>query len=76
MSDLDTIRAKNIELEVAVREAVDLIAWFEGWLNNRDEPIRYDPIDLAQYPTVYSVNYDNDRVDEIKKFLRSVLGEE
>lgn len=65
--------SRIIELEVATREALELIEWMESWLNNRDEPVRYDPIDLARHPIVYSVNYDDGRVKEIKDFLKKVL---
>jgi len=64
-----------VELEVAAKEALELIEWFEGWLNNREEPVRYDPIDLVRHPPVFSVNYDEGRVAEIKKFIKEVLGE-
>ena len=73
MDELNKLRARIIELEVANREGVKLIDWFEVWLNNRDEPFRYDPIGLGKDPPVYNVNYSKKHVETIRNFMKAVL---
>lgn len=72
-NDNALLRTRIIELEVAAQESLKLIEWFQEILNNRDEPVRYDPIGLQKYPMVFNVNHDREKVEEIKNFLRAVL---
>lgn len=73
MNDLDELRQRIVELEVAAKEGLKTIEWFEGWLNDRDEPVRYDQAGCAQYPPRYSVNYNAREVALMKNFIRKVL---
>ena len=73
MTDLEKLRARIVELEVALKEGLKTIEWFEGWLNKRDEPVRYDPIDLNRHPPRFTVNYSQKGVTEITDFMKAVL---
>jgi hypothetical protein len=67
---------REIELKVGLKEAIDLIEWFESWLRDRDEPVRYDPIGMQAFPPTFTVNYDESGVAKIKTFLKAILNEE
>lgn len=73
MSDFDKLRARIVELEVAAREGLKTIKWFESWLNGRDEPLRYNPNGLQKNPPEFSVNYNARDVNMIKDFIEKVL---
>lgn len=64
---------REIELEVGLGEAIKLIDWFESWLKNRDEPVRYNPIDMQKEPPAFTVNYDDGGVAKIRTFLKAIL---
>lgn len=39
---IDSLKDRIEELESAGRDALGVIHWFEGWLNNRGTPLQYD----------------------------------
>lgn len=73
MNETDLLRQRIVELEVAAREGLKTINWFESWLNGRDEPVRYDPIGMQAYPMKFSVNYNARDVAQMKAFITHVL---
>lgn len=73
MNELDLLRQRIVELEVAAREGLKTINWFESWLNGRDEPVRYDPVAIQQQPPKFTVNYNARDVASMKDFITSVL---
>lgn len=74
MNELDKLRLRIVELELAAKEGLKTIEWFESWLNDRDEPIRYLRDDLEKNPPRYTVNYAGTDVAQIKMLIVGVLG--
>lgn len=69
-------KKRIIELELAAKEGLETIEWFEGWLTGREEPVRYDPAGCAQHPPVFTVNYASKDVAEVRAFIEAVLNNE
>lgn len=73
MNDQDALRLRIVELELALKEGLKTIEWFEGWLNNRDVPVRYDPDDMQKHPPRFTVNYNAREVAMMREFISKVL---